>query len=220
MLKRLLQLSFRGEEAQKGGDRTGSVALVAVTTECEHVPEVRGPKMPLKTVSFEQIYQNAEAKPPRVPYGILKVAEMVGSPHIAGMSTEAKRSSLLMALEAAGVEIEDVLQDAVLRQRALNDYEEQEQRRIKAFESAKLEENAAIQAELERITADYMARVQANIESYEREQEEFRSWQKRKQQEAQRITEAASFCVPPGSAVNGAGLTAVLERATGTGNRW
>src|SRR5579871_6762215 len=73
---------------------------------------------------FDQIYQTAAVKPPRLSYGILKVAEMMNSPHLSGLSPEARSCSLLMALEAAGAEIEDLLQDAVVRQRALNDYEE------------------------------------------------------------------------------------------------
>src|SRR5579864_4481493 len=49
---------------------------------------------------FEQIYQAAAVKPPRLAYGILKVAEMMNSPHLSGMSPDARRCSLLMALEA------------------------------------------------------------------------------------------------------------------------
>jgi hypothetical protein len=118
-----------------------------------------------------------------------------------------------MALEAAGAEVEDVLQDAVVRQRALNDYEETYQGRLKDLENIKSEENSKIQAELDRITGQYMARIQANVDDVAREQDNYRAWQKRKQQEVGRITEAAAFCVPSGSQ-NGAGLSSVLERAT------
>ena len=163
---------------------------------------------------FEQIYQAAAVKPPRLPYGILKVAEMVNSAHLEGLSPEAKRCSLLMALEAAGAEIEDLLQDAVVRQRALNDYEEAQRTRLKDFEHSKLEDNSKIQADLDRLTAQHMARIQANLDEIAREQESFRTWQKSKQQESQRITEAAAYCVPQGSAASVSGLAGVLERAT------
>ena len=52
--------------------------------------------------TFEQIYQNAVVKPPKLAYGVHKVAEMAGSGHLAGMPAEFKRRALLMALEAAG----------------------------------------------------------------------------------------------------------------------
>lgn len=161
--------------------------------------------------SFEQIYLNAAVKPPRIAYGILKVAAMVNSAYLAGLSTDAKRCSLLMALEAAGVEVEDLLQDAVVRQKALNEYEEVQQNKLKDFETVKLEENSKLQAELDRITSQFLTRIQANLEDVAREQDKFRTWQRSKQQEAQKITEAATFCVPQGSTT---GLAEVLERAT------
>lgn len=163
---------------------------------------------------FEQIYQTAAVKPPRLPYGILKVAEMVNSAHLEGLSPDAKRCSLLMALEAAGAEIEDLLQDAVVRQRALNDYEEAQRTRLKDFEHSKLDDNNKIQADLDRLTAQHMARIQSNLDEVAREQESFRAWQKVKQQESHRITEAAAYCVPQGSAASVSSLAGVLERAT------
>lgn len=167
-----------------------------------------------KYSAFEQVYQNATTKPPRIPYNILKVAEMVDSPHLSNLSPEAKRSSLLMALEAAGVEVEDVLQDAVIRQRALADYEAAQKERLKHFEQHKADENSKIQAELERLTNQHMARIQANLDEVAHEQDSFRAWQKSKNQESQRITEAANFCVPQGSSINVPSLAGVLERAT------
>jgi hypothetical protein len=167
-----------------------------------------------KTVSFEQIYDTAAAKPMRAEYGILKISEMLTSQHLSGMSAESKRASLLMALEAAGVEVEDLLQDAVVRQRALNDYEEAQQTWLSGFETAKLEENRRIQAELDRLTTQYLSRIQSNLDEVARAQDDLRNWQKQKQQEAQRITEAATYCVPQGSAATNGNLATVLERAS------
>src|ERR1051325_10244202 len=58
---------------------------------------------------------------PRIPCGILKVVEMVNSDHLAGLSPEAKRCAIMMALDSVGAGVEDLLQDAVVRQRGLND---------------------------------------------------------------------------------------------------
>lgn len=176
-------------------------------------PNAAGAGVP-KYGSFEQIYQSASVKPPRLSYGILKVADMMGSGHLAGMSAEAKRCSLLMALEAAGAEVEDLLQDAVVRQRALNDYEQAQGNRLESFEQFKLDENKKIQQELDRLTSQYMGRIQANLDEVAREQDNFRAWQRSKQQESQRITEAAAYCVPQAGAAGISSLTAVLERAT------
>ncbi len=167
----------------------------------------------VKAALFEQLYQSAAAKPPRIEYGILKVAEMLDNRHLAGLSSEVKRSAVLMALDAAGAQIDDLLQDAVVRQRALNDYEEAQQRHLKEFETSKAAENVAIQADLDRLTREHMSRIQSNLDGVAREQDKLRNWQRMKQQESQRIADAAAFCVPP-SGPSGSGLTQVLERAT------
>jgi uncharacterized protein HemX len=169
-----------------------------------------------KPADFDQIYRNSVVKPPDLPYTILKVVDMLGNSHLKGMTTEVKRCALLMALEAAGAGMEDLLQDAMVRQRALNDYGEKQQERLSRFEADKGEENRAIQAELDRITNQYMARIQANVDEVARQQDGLLAWQKRKQEESQRIADAAAYLVPEAGSPNGNGLTAVLERASQT----
>jgi DNA anti-recombination protein RmuC len=107
----------------------------------------------------------------------------------------------------------------MLRQRALNEYEQALEERLRKFETTKTEENRQIQAELDRLAAQYKGRIQSNLNQVERDQDELRAWQRRKQQECARITEAASACVSPQSnpAAGPASLTVVLERAAGAG---
>lgn len=145
---------------------------------------------------FEQIYQTASVKPPKLTYGIQKVAEMGNSPHLTGMSTPFKRKALLMALEAAGTDVGQVLNDVVTRQRALKEYEESYQEKVNQFEAEQLEQNRLQKAELDRITAQFKARMDASLADVDRWQKEFREWQKLKQQELQRLTDAAALCVP------------------------
>jgi type I site-specific restriction endonuclease len=174
--------------------------------------EVTGVSPVLET--FDEVYSNAGIKSSGRNYTILKIADMVNSKHLAEMTLEAKRNALMMALEAAGAEIGDLLQDAVTRNRALDDYEEARQEEVRKFEAAKAEENNKLHAELERLTNEYMSRIQANSDEVAEEQDTLRGWQKRKQMESQRITDAATFCVPQGngSNVTSNSLGAVLER--------
>ena len=219
MLKRWFALTLNDNGASANGNGassngTSGHGLQVMEREGENGSRPRSPEAPPKAPAFEQIYHSAAVKPPQLRYGILKVAEMAKSAHLAGMTPEAKRCALLMALEAAGAEIEDLLQDALVRQRALHDYEEKQQERLASFESAKLEENRAIQAELDRITDQYMARIQANVDEVACQQDAFHDWQKRKQQECNRMTETAAFLVPSES--HQGTLAAVLERSSGT----
>jgi hypothetical protein len=156
----------------------------------------RKPTAPPTPLPFEQIYQTASVKPPKLTYGIQKVAEMGNSPHLAGMSTPFKRKALLMALEAAGTDVGQVLNDVVTRQRALKEYEESYQEKVGQFEAEQLEQNRLQKAELDRITAQYKARMDASLAEIERWQKDFREWQRVKQQELQRLTDAAALCVP------------------------
>jgi hypothetical protein len=155
---------------------------------------------PPTPASFEEIYQDAAVKPARLACGIVKVAEMSRSNHLAGMPPDFKRRALLMALEATGTNVGEVLNDVVIRQRALQEYEEAHQKKLNQFESAYDEQNRVLQAELDKITAQFKARIQAGRDEVELRQEEFREWQRSKQQELQRYTEAAALCVPQDAA--------------------
>jgi len=230
MWKRMLQLSNGNLKEPPADTRQAESARrlqAVVEPETSGIHPV-GPvaskteRAPALLTDFEQIYQSGAVKPPRLAYGILKVADMLNSAHLTGMSAEAKRSALWMALDAGNAKVEEILQDAVVRQRLLNDYEEARQRDLDSFEASALEQNRALQAELERITAQYTARMQSNLDEVARGQDNFRVWQKRKQQEGQRIADAAACCVPETSAppVAGAGgLTVVLERASSAAAR-
>src|SRR5690242_12614060 len=150
-------------------------------------------------MSFEEIYRSAGIKGPRLGYTIGKVVEMLHSEHIKNLPAEMKRSSLLMALEAAGVQVDEVLQDATLRQRAINSYEAIQRKHLEEYEARKAQENCAIQAEAERVAAEYAARISGNLDEVAREKDSFRKWQVRKQHEAQSIADAVALCVTPSS---------------------
>jgi hypothetical protein len=224
MFKRLFPFASEEHEPQNGttaqspASRPVVVQAIAVEPPREPsanpTPAADNRAASRKIMDFEEIYQTAHFKPPKLSYSILKVVEMASSPHLSGMSAEAKRSALLMALDAAGVETEDLLQDAMLRQRALNEAQEALARKLEEFEAAKAKENSQIQAELERLTAEHLARIQANMDQVASEQDAFRAWEKRKQQEAQRIADAAANCIPQGNAQNSTSLTILLERAS------
>lgn len=141
------------------------------------------------------IYEAAGIQAPRHGYGILKVAEMLESDHIRGLPREVKRSSILLALESSGASLQDVIQDAIQRDRALDAFERVQERAVAEFEIAKSKQNKDIQAELDRITAEYRARMQANSDEVAREKERFCGWRLKKQQEEQNIAEAVSYFV-------------------------
>ena len=69
---------------------------------------------------FLDIYESAQIETPRHGYTVLKVAEMLGNEHIRDLPADVKRKSVLVALDAAGVKIASIIEDAVRRDRALD----------------------------------------------------------------------------------------------------
>jgi hypothetical protein len=132
---------------------------------------------------------------PRKGYSIQKVVEMLNSEHIRSLSKEMKRAAVLMALDAAGIPLDQVQQDAKVRQAALDAFEAGQKKQVEVEWARKAEEIVQIQAELESIKAHYMARVSRNLEGVAREKVAFSSWQTMKQQEIQSMSEAAELCL-------------------------
>ena len=153
---------------------------------------VRGTRGDL--LSYDDIYHAAGILSPRSGYGIHKVVEMLNSERIRELPPEIKRASVLMALDAAGASVDDLLQDASRRQQALNSYEEGKRKQTEEFEAHKSQENAQIQAELDRLTAHYAERLQQNHDQVAQEKETLHNWQMAKQHESQRINEVIELC--------------------------
>jgi Asp-tRNA(Asn)/Glu-tRNA(Gln) amidotransferase A subunit family amidase len=145
--------------------------------------------------SFDDIYRQAEIQTPVHGYTILKVASMLLSEHIRGLPAEVRRSSILVALDAAGVKVTEVIEDAVKRDRALDTYERVLETNLKSLEARKTEENRAVEAEMEKMIAEYRARIQANSDEIAREKERFYGWRLQKQQEEKKIAEAVAYFV-------------------------
>src|ERR1017187_6205579 len=91
------------EEAGQSSDAAQTVARIApsVPTEPAFAAPVQNP------TSFDEIYSAAEIQTPPHGYSIEKVATMLASEHLRGLSADIKRNSILVALEASGAKIED-----------------------------------------------------------------------------------------------------------------
>ena len=147
--------------------------------------------------SFDEIYNAAEIAPPVHGYTVFKIAEMLQSEHIRNLPAEVKRSSVMVALDAAGVKIEEVIQDAVRRDRALDGFETVQQRSVEQLEERKAKENTDIQTEIDRFTTQQRAKIDANNDEVKREKERFYGWCLNKQQEEQKIADTVSYFVTP-----------------------
>jgi hypothetical protein len=155
-------------------------------------PTPSGPRGEL--LNYEDIYRAAGILSPGAGYGIHKVVDMLNNDRIRDLSKDAKRASVLMALDAAGISADELLTDATRRQNALNSYETTQSKQLEDFEARKAKENTRIKEEMEKIRMHYAERVQANLDQVAKEKEALRNWQMAMQHETQRIAEVIELC--------------------------
>ncbi len=193
---------------------------VPVNKPSHPAPSVPTPKTDL--LSYDDIYRASGILNPPSGYGIQKVVDMLNSDRLRDLSKDIKRASVLMALDAAGTSVDDLLQDATRRQRALDSYEAGRRQQLEAFESSKTQENAQIEAELEQVRAHYAERIQRNREQVQLEKDALRNWQMAMQHESQRIQEVMELCRKPAAtaAAASAGSTnsQIAPKPTGESN--
>ena len=159
------------------------------TTHAEAASDPRG-----DLLSYEDIYRAAGIMSPGSGYGIHKVVEMLNSERIRDLSKDVKRASVLMALDAATISVDELLTDATRRQNALNSYETAQKKQLEDFETRKSRENARIEEEIEKIRAHYAQRIQNNLDQVAKEKDALRNWQNAMQHESHRIAEVIELC--------------------------
>ena len=151
-------------------------------------------------LSLQDIYLAVGIMSSRPGYNIDTVSAMLDSDHMRGMTSDVKRASVLMALEAAGIPVSELLQDGAKRLDALNAYETGERKRFEEYEARKSQESAQIQSEIERMTAHCLDRIKHNLGEVTLAKDAFLNWQTTKQKEAQRISEAVAIFTKPSAA--------------------
>jgi hypothetical protein len=171
--------------------RTAAQTVAEIASGLKTEPKFTGPVA--NPTSFDQIYAAAEINPPTHGFTILKIIDLLQSEHIRNLSRDVKRSSLMLALEAAGVKPQEVVQDAIIRDKALDTYESVQQKALAELEAKKTQETKELQAEIERRINEMQSKIQANNDEVAKEKERFYGWQLKKQQEEQKIGDAVSY---------------------------
>jgi hypothetical protein len=175
------------------GEKTAAQSVAEIASTIAAEPQFTAPVS--DPTSFDEIYKAAEIPPPSKGYSILKVSHMLESEHIRNLPSDVKKSSVLVALDAAGVDVKEVIQDAIRRDRALDTYERVQQRAVQELEDRKTKENSDIQAQIDKYVTEQRAKIQANNDEVSREKERFTGWRLKKQQEEKKIAEAVGYFV-------------------------
>ena len=146
---------------------------------------------------LEVVYDSAQIPTPAHGYTVLKVAEMLRSEHLQALPDDVKKRSIMVALDAAGVKVADIVEDAVRRDRALDTYERVLIKHLEDTKAQKDSENAQLEAEINQRVSELRQRIADNQAEIDREVKELDSWRAGKRAEENRIAEAVGHFVSP-----------------------
>lgn len=156
---------------------------------------VRRSQVAADVEDFGAVYQEAGIELPLHGYGIDKVAEMLESKRLASLAKEVKATAVLAALEAAQVPIREVIQDAVLRDKALDAFEAAKEREISELRAQSEARVASIQSEMEAYLREKNAEIEALKKAGEGAVQAFQKLQERKRREEQRLHDVVAHFI-------------------------
>jgi hypothetical protein len=153
--------------------------------------------LPVDTDDFAEVYDEARVPEPFRGYGIDKLVSILESKRLASLPQDVRIAAAIASLDAAGVTLPQVLRDAAIRDRALEDFVAAKEREVSAVQHRNEAHIAALKEELDA----YVESRQREIESLQNTADgsgtAFGQLQLRKRQEQERLREIVSHFVPP-----------------------
>lgn len=149
--------------------------------------KVQQSSVPANVADFGAVYAEAGIQLPPHGYGVDKVGEMLQSKRLASLAPDVRAAAVMAALEAAGVAVRDVIQDAVLRDRALDGFEaakERESREARQKNEARI---ASLQQELDTLAKKIGAEIENLRKASDEGEQAFRALRERKLREEERL---------------------------------
>lgn len=152
-------------------------------------------EVPTDVADFAAVYKEAGIELPAHGYGIDRVAEMLENKRLATLAREVKASAVLAALETAGVPIREVIQDAVRRDRALDQFEAAKQREVGELRAASETRIQETQKEIEEFLKKKNAEIADLKQAAEAAARAFADLQARKRKEEERLHEVVAHFI-------------------------
>lgn len=158
-------------------------------------PRVARSSVAASVDSFEAVYDEAGIGLPPHKYGVDKVSEMLESKRLASLGREVKATAVLAALEAAQVPIRDVIQDAVMRDKALDAFEAAKEAEVKDLKAQSEARIGAIKDEIDALLREKNAEIEGLKKAAEDAERAFVELQARKRKEEDRLQEVVSHFI-------------------------
>lgn len=177
------------------GGRAGSRPLPAEAAQAVPPRRVARSEVPATVDDFAAVYKEAGIALPPHGYGVDRVSEMLSGKRLAALPRDVKANAVLAALEAARVDVQDVIEDGIRRDKALDAFEASKEREL-------VEKKAAAEARVQSLRKDLdeLARkINAEIEKLKQEAAEaetaFAQLQVKKRREEQRLHDVVAHFV-------------------------
>ncbi len=152
---------------------------------------------PIQPRPAEDLYAAERLPPQGQGFTVYKIEELLASPHLRGLSVEMKRASLLVAMQASGVDVESVIADAALRDRALDAHEMDLLIELEDLESQTHAQNEALEAEAQAVLRRLQQEMSENTARLEAARKAVAAWKAQKQAEERRLYEAVALFASP-----------------------
>lgn len=139
------------------------------------------------TLSFDQVYRAAGVAVPPHSYDVFKVEALLQNERLKPLTPEARSAAVLVALDAQGVKIEEVIRDAVQRDKALDAFEQFQLRKLVELQTKVEDENKRLQQEIETFIKTRHQAIEANQQRARKFQQEIQEWRRQKGLEENRL---------------------------------
>ena len=146
----------------------------------------------MEVEDFGAVYEEAGVVLPDHGYGVDKVAEMLQGKRLSQLAREVRATAVLAALEAAQVDVADVISDAVRRDKALDTFEAAKERELHELRATNEGRVRQLRQEMEALLTKINAEIERLKEAAERAEKVFSALQVRKRREEERLHDVVS----------------------------
>jgi hypothetical protein len=144
---------------------------------------------------FAAVYKEAGITLPAHGYGIDRVAEMLQGKRLASLAREVRATAVLAALEAARVDVQDVIEDGIRRDKALDAFEAAKEREVVEKKAAAESRMQSLRRDLEELSRKINTEIEGLKQQAQAADAAFAQLQVRKRQEEQRLFDVVAHFV-------------------------
>lgn len=188
----ILEKSAPGNTHAPAKLKTRSVTLAELMSEIRS-DEVRTlAEMPAElSVPFEQVYEAAGVKTAGHGWGIAKLAEILEGKNFDNLDRAEVQKRILEALAVEKVEVQDLVRDAVARDKALDAFEEFARKKLRDRTSVRERRLAEIESNIRQLENE-----RAGLrEKAETDQRQWDEWRRRKRAVEQGLAHAVGYLI-------------------------